>query len=502
MRSASKRRGRARVIGLPGRSARSDYRAHLATYRTVPLKWLLLVATILVGIVAAAAFSLNIAPGLPAAVAAAALLVTHVIVRFPSGTATVAVLVGFFPFTAPIAAMYAYAASGRNADLAGSTLTLIAAALVTALLAHRTSRGRPWLTTLLAVLAISLAAPFLLYAAPSLGFYAAYLASGLVLFLRGGGIAWFAAQWESLRDTISRLRDRQVPAEITDRKRAVEGEQRTAAHLADLDDRHTVLHDLAMPDGRGNIDHLVLGPAGVFVIESQKYKGVIREHRTRGLEHNGRPLAGTFHSVLGERAAVAKALRIPEDAVQALVVVHDAVLPSDRTRVALFTGTGERLGDVLVLAPAALHDEIVTGIEVLSKRQMTRLLRRARHRLAPASAGGPLAAKTVTAQPYPATGTASVLDADGKPKAFPADATPTPMFSSTTVDVEVTVGQRVSLLTDQGSFENLRVCGEPTIADNGVVTVAVCEDQAWLHGQETGIAPDSFAFPLASVRPA
>lgn len=56
-----------------------------------------------------------------------------------------------------------------------------------------------------------------------------------------------------------------------------EGEERTARVLDPL--RHEgfrVLHDRRMPHGRANIDHLVIGPTGVFVVETKSYAGRLR----------------------------------------------------------------------------------------------------------------------------------------------------------------------------------------------------------------------------------
>ena len=42
-----------------------------------------------------------------------------------------------------------------------------------------------------------------------------------------------------------------------------------------------VLHDRRIPGSRANIDHLVISPAGVFVIDAKNYKGRV-ERRVRG----------------------------------------------------------------------------------------------------------------------------------------------------------------------------------------------------------------------------
>lgn len=54
-----------------------------------------------------------------------------------------------------------------------------------------------------------------------------------------------------------------------------EGERRTAQALESLPSGFHVLHDLRIPDSRANIDHVVVGPTGVFTIETKNYaKGV------------------------------------------------------------------------------------------------------------------------------------------------------------------------------------------------------------------------------------
>lgn len=37
----------------------------------------------------------------------------------------------------------------------------------------------------------------------------------------------------------------------------------------------SVLHDRRMPGGRGNIDHLVIAPTGVYVIDAKDYRGKV-----------------------------------------------------------------------------------------------------------------------------------------------------------------------------------------------------------------------------------
>lgn len=70
------------------------------------------------------------------------------------------------------------------------------------------------------------------------------------------------------------------PKQTTDAFRiGAEGERRTAAILAGLPSTWRVVHDLDMPRGRGNIDHVAIGPPGVFTIETKNYvKGIVIQH--------------------------------------------------------------------------------------------------------------------------------------------------------------------------------------------------------------------------------
>lgn len=54
-------------------------------------------------------------------------------------------------------------------------------------------------------------------------------------------------------------------------KVGAEGEERVAEVLRDADGIE-VLHDRQVPGTRANIDHLAVGPSGVFVIDAKKYK--------------------------------------------------------------------------------------------------------------------------------------------------------------------------------------------------------------------------------------
>ena len=56
-------------------------------------------------------------------------------------------------------------------------------------------------------------------------------------------------------------------------RKGVEGEQAVASELSYLNDEFLLLNDVMLPGGKGNIDHILVGPTGVFVFETKNYSG-------------------------------------------------------------------------------------------------------------------------------------------------------------------------------------------------------------------------------------
>jgi hypothetical protein len=83
------------------------------------------------------------------------------------------------------------------------------------------------------------------------------------------GVAWGASfsVWVALRNS--------PPSFVENWQRGAWGEEFTADELAKLPKAEwDPIHDL--PDRNGNIDHVVLGPAGIFLLDSKKYSGTVQ----------------------------------------------------------------------------------------------------------------------------------------------------------------------------------------------------------------------------------
>ena len=111
-------------------------------------------------------------------------------------------------------------------------------------------------------------------------------------------------------------------------RRGAAGERRTARLLDPLE-RHgwAVLHDLAVPRSRANIDHLVVGPGGVFVIDSKHYRGRLQLDGSGRLWHGRYPLAPTLRAADYEADQAARVLVDPDVVVVPIVAVHGAQVP-------------------------------------------------------------------------------------------------------------------------------------------------------------------------------
>jgi Nuclease-related domain len=174
---------------------------------------------------------------------------------------------------------------------------------------------------------------------------------GLVL----GGLAAVAAGWG--------LRFRPSPDAVAWRRGAA-GERRTAQLLDPLE-RHgwAILHDLAIPGSRANLDHLVIGPGGVFVIDSKQYRGRLQLDAWGALWHGRYPLTSTLQAVSFEADQAAVVLPDPGVVVVPIVAVHGAQVPWGKVVVGgVPVVAARRLPTMLRALPAVLGPERVADL--------------------------------------------------------------------------------------------------------------------------------------------
>jgi hypothetical protein len=175
------------------------------------------------------------------------------------------------------------------------------------------------------------------------------------LGLVAGGLAAVAAGWG--------LRFRPSPDAIAWRRGAA-GERRTAQLLGSLE-RHgwAVLHDLAVPGSQANLDHLVIGPGGVFVIDSKQYRGHLQLDPSGRLWHGRYPLAPALRAASFEADKAAQVLPDPGVAVVPIVAVHGAQVPWGKVVMdGVPVVSARRLPGMLRQLPAVLGPERVAAL--------------------------------------------------------------------------------------------------------------------------------------------
>lgn len=108
-------------------------------------------------------------------------------------------------------------------------------------------------------------------------------------------------------------------------EQGAEGEVAVARALEALPDGWVVLHDLAWPGRqRANLDHVVIGPGGVFVVDAKNWTGRI-EVRDQVLVQNGRRRESAVSSVTAAAIAV-QGIVAPVPCIGVLCFVRDEPL--------------------------------------------------------------------------------------------------------------------------------------------------------------------------------
>jgi hypothetical protein len=189
------------------------------------------------------------------------------------------------------------------------------------------TRGLPWRVALVAAAAL---------AGQQLTTHTGLLDPWLAALVAGVGAAWGL-----------RFRASQPTRAWRDGAR---GERATARRVQRLQ-RHgyRVLHDLQVPGSHANLDHLAIGPAGVFVIDSKYYRGALQLGGDGMLWYGRYPLAQQLATAVWASLRVAEALQLPPEVpVVPLLVIHRAPVPWG----------GLSVAGVQVIPPSVLADTL------------------------------------------------------------------------------------------------------------------------------------------------
>jgi hypothetical protein len=125
--------------------------------------------------------------------------------------------------------------------------------------------------------------------------FAATVAVAAVLALMG--VWWWPAFFLALGllFVLERLAGKGRNLDPEHLRRGIRGEEAVADVLAALPSSYWVLHGVWT--GHGDVDHVVIGPTGVFALETKAWEG--RFYRSRGTHYNGKPAEHVLRQARG-----------------------------------------------------------------------------------------------------------------------------------------------------------------------------------------------------------
>jgi len=167
----------------------------------------------------------------------------------------------------------------------------------------------------------------------------------------------------------------QVSQDARNWQRGARGERRTARQLRPLLQHGWVaFHDLAVPSSGANADHLVIGPGGVFLVDSKNWRGRLLLGPDGTLWHGSYPVTVTLATIGFEATAIAGALGVPSPIIQPMMVLHGSTIPWGQ----------QYLGGIAVLPARRLAATLLALPPLLTDQQVAQLAHRAMVRLRPA----------------------------------------------------------------------------------------------------------------------
>ncbi len=147
---------------------------------------------------------------------------------------------------------------------------------------------------------------------------------------------WSQAAAERQREDEARARAEELEAQAGAWAAGATGERRVAQALKDLPKGWVVLHDRLLRPGTSltNLDHVVLGPGGVFLVDAKNWTGGLSVHDGNLWQHSGRSSAkgAELDKLAGFAGEMESALRMPVVPVVALAGRHGVRFRPQRVR--------------------------------------------------------------------------------------------------------------------------------------------------------------------------
>jgi hypothetical protein len=168
-----------------------------------------------------------------------------------------------------------------------------------------------------------------------------------------------------------RLRFRPSPETLA-WQRGAAGERHVARLLEPLVQQGWgVNHDLRIPGSTANIDHVVVGPPGIFAIDTKNYRGRLRLSRDGLLWHGRTFLAPTLSATRWEADKLQARIGAPDIAVVPIVAVLGAMVPYGQvTSMGMTVLPASRLPALLRSLPPTLTPERAREVAAQINRRL------------------------------------------------------------------------------------------------------------------------------------
>lgn len=143
--------------------------------------------------------------------------------------------------------------------------------------------------------------------------------------------------------------------------KGIKGEALVAECLERLPDDYFLLNDVVLPGHLGNVDHIVIGPCGVVVIETKHFSGSVESHRNAWFA-NGHPCPSVSKQVNRNAIAVREALSRAHPDLQGSTLRFVE-------SVAVFTNLSTRVKVDQAQTIVARYSQLLDVIRVIARRK-------------------------------------------------------------------------------------------------------------------------------------
>jgi hypothetical protein len=489
----------AKISGRPGSSAKAAYRFQRARFSQTSLQARVGIIAIagLFGAIFARTLHHNIFAG--AGIGSGLFVAGISLMIAPEALRILAVLIVYSPISFYLGGLYSAAGSGtarglspKAIDYQGGSLVLFILVLLSIPIAVNFSRGKVWITLALTFGSTIFPGLIILAGVPILGLNIARLTIAVTLALRCGGWAWITGSLGLFKDSLGKKEIVEQIATVEDIEAGSEwlkrsnAEKETAKILEQLQDGH-IYHDLQVKGSVNALGHLILNKSGGYLLASISTKSEYRENNKSGGNISDVPLDRVVATLLEQRRLVAKALKSVDRDFAIVIVAHGIKGEQIRKVLAVFELGDESLpsGQVILISPDILLQEVDTGFEVWNNLKVRQVSRRAYMKFNPAPA--PISA---TEKRSPVLPHLSPIDQDGKA-----------IIPITEVEpVALTLGTLVSINTSNGVLEGLRVAGSAYFdKKEGEMVIPLCVEKEWIESEELSRKIISYPYPTRSV---